>query len=120
LSPIIITTSISGNNYFNQDSIFLNNSVPLSSLTIITTVPKTFGVNNPASYTTFWSNTVNTFINETSDNVMYIFQLISGKTIVTGRWQITSQFNLNGQVRSTINDTYVIQIQSYQDISGHF
>jgi hypothetical protein len=51
---------------------------------------------------------------------MYIFQLISGKTIVTGRWQITSQFNLNGQVRSTINDTYVIQIQSYQDISGHF
>ena len=51
---------------------------------------------------------------------MYIFQIINGQTIVAGQWEISIQFQLNGQIRSTSNDTYLIQIQSYQPISGHF
>ena len=59
-------------------------------------------------YTNFWGNTINTAINETSGSIMYIYQLIAGRMIVAG------------QARSTSNDTYIIQISSYQDIIGHF
>jgi len=51
---------------------------------------------------------------------MYIFQLINGTKIIAGHWQIFGQFYLTGQVRPTSNDTYTIQIQSHQDITGHF
>jgi hypothetical protein len=51
---------------------------------------------------------------------MYIYRLISGSTIVSGQWNIVARFYLTGQARSTSNDTYIIQISSYQDIIGHF
>jgi hypothetical protein len=63
---------------------------------------------------------MNLTINETTTNVMFIFELINGNTILTGQWKITDSFYLVGQTRPTSNDTYTIKIQSYQDISGHF
>ncbi len=92
----------------------------MTSLLIVITVPKTLTVYQPTSSTNFWGSTVNNIINETDTDIMYIFQLINGKTIVAGSWQIIDQFSLNNEVRPTINDTYIIQIQSYQNISGHF
>ena len=111
---------MSGNNYYQQETISLSNNAPLTSLLIIITVPKTLGVNSPYLYTNFWGSTINTAINYTTDSIMYTYQLISGRTIVTGQWTIVAQFQLIGQARSTSNDTYIIQISSYQDITGHF
>lgn len=118
--PVSTSTSFSGDNYFQQENIYLTNTVPLTSLLILINVPKTLGVHQPAAFTNFWGGTINQVINETAVNVLYSYQLISGKTIVAGQWQIAAQFNLIGQARSTSNDTYTITIQSYQPISSHF
>jgi len=83
-------------------------------------MPITLGVYSPSSYATFWDDTTNNAINDTDVSVIYTFELINGQTIASGQWDITAQFSLTGQSRSTSNDTYVIQIGSYQSISGHF
>jgi hypothetical protein len=92
----------------------------LTSLSTVFTIPKTFGVHNPQSYTTFWGGTVANVINDTNVDIMYIFHLITGQTIVSGQWKIAVQFNLNGQTRPTQNDTFIIQTGSYQASYGHF
>jgi hypothetical protein len=118
--PISTSTSISRSSYYLQESIQLTNNVTLTSLSIIFTIPKTFGLYNPTSYTNFWSNTVANVINNTNVTVMFMFNLINGQTIISGQWTVTVGFNLNGQVRPTSNDTYTIQIGSYQTVYGHF
>ncbi len=119
-APVAASASVTGNNYYKQEIILLSNSNILTSLLIKITVPKTLGVNTPYLFTNFWASTVNTAINQTSDSIMYTCELISGRTIVAGQWRITAQYQLTGQDRPTSNDTYIIQIQSYQDIIGHF
>ncbi len=111
---------MSGNNYYQQDLLSLSNNAPLTSLLITITVPKTLGAHGPALFTTFWANTINATINQTSDSITYIYQIIAGRTIVAGQWTIEAQYQLTGQARPTSNDTYIIQISPYQDIIGHF
>ncbi|CAM4857006.1 unnamed protein product [Rotaria socialis] len=120
-SPISTSISITGNNYYQIETIFLNNSISLTTLLVVITVPKTFGLSGPSSYTNFWSNTVTNNITDMNATVIYRFQLIDQNTIVPGTWGINVQFNLNGAGRRpTSNDTYSIQVGSYPEIYGHF
>ncbi|CAF2069681.1 unnamed protein product [Rotaria magnacalcarata] len=120
-SPISISTNVTGNNYYQQETIQLINSILLTTLLVVVNVPKTFGLSIPTSYTTFWSKAVINNITNMSTSLIYSFQLIGQNTIVPGTWDISVAFNLNGSgARPTSNDTYSIQIDSYPEIYGHF
>ncbi|CAF4444991.1 unnamed protein product, partial [Rotaria magnacalcarata] len=95
-SPITISINVTGNNYYQQDIIHLNNSISLTTLLVVVTVPKTFGLFSPTSYTSFWSNVVINNITDMNTSVIYSFQLIGKNIIVPGTWYIGVQFNLNG------------------------
>ncbi|CAM4978932.1 unnamed protein product [Rotaria socialis] len=119
--PINISTSVTSNNYYQIETIFLTNSISLTTLVAVVTVPKTFGLNAITSYTNFWANAVTSNIADMNATVICIFQLIDQNTIVPGAWNINVQFNLNGTgTRPTSNDMYSIQIDSYPEIYGHF
>ncbi|CAF1045060.1 unnamed protein product [Rotaria magnacalcarata] len=120
-SPISISTNVTGNNYYQQETIQLINSILLTTLLVVVNVPKTFGLSIPTSYTTFWSKAVINNITNMSTSLIYSFQLIGQNTIVPGTWDISVAFNLNGSgARPTSNDTYSIQVDSYPEIYGHF
>ncbi|CAF1960930.1 unnamed protein product [Rotaria magnacalcarata] len=120
-SPISISINVTSNNYYQQETIQLNNSISLTTLLVVVTVPKTFGLYTPTSYTSFWSNVVINNITDMNTSVIYSFQLIGQNTIVPGTWNIGAQFNLDGSgTRPTSNDTYSIQIDPYRKIYGHF
>lgn len=116
----MISTSVSAGNYYATETISLRNNITLTSLSIVINVPKTFGANGPNLYSNFPGNTVNQFMNQTNDIIRYFWQLIPGYSIPINQWQVTAQYNLIGQARPTMNDTYVIQISSHEDIVGHF
>lgn len=119
-SPTMISTVVGGNIYYATETINIRNNISLTSLSILINVPKTFGAQGTDSYTNFPGDTIYKVWNETSNSIQYIFQLMPGKIVPVGQWQVTAQFSLIGQARPTVNDTYIIQISSYQDITGHF
>ncbi|CAF1104735.1 unnamed protein product [Adineta steineri] len=118
--PINVAPSVSNGNYFVKEQLSFTNSITLSSLSITITVPTISGMSSPASSANFPGNTVSLAISTTAASYMYTFQLINGQTLAAGNWQIAIQFNLDGISRSTSNDTYTIQINSYQPVYGHF
>ncbi|CAF1048308.1 unnamed protein product [Adineta steineri] len=118
--PMNVAPSVSNSNYFVKEQLSFTNSIALSSLSITITVPTISGMSSPASSANFPGNTVSLAIATTAASYIYTFQLINGQTLAASNYQLSVQFNLNGTPRSTSNDTYIIQINSYQPVYGHF
>jgi len=118
--PITLSTSTDGNTYYQREIVYLNNNQPLTSLALYISVTRSQNPTNPSSYTNFPENALNLTITYTTDRIIFSFELIQGETVPTGSYQLAAQYNLNNKVQPTYNDTYQMQINSYQNVMGHF
>ncbi|UJR26398.1 hypothetical protein I4U23_007730 [Adineta vaga] len=118
--PITVSTSVTGNNYYTVEKILLKNTVVLTSLIITISVPKNLGLSSPQFYGNYWPENMNSTLTSTNDYIIAIFYLMNGRTMQSQTWDFNVQFSLSGLSRSTSNDTYFIQIESFQSINGHF
>ncbi len=121
LPPFIdVSTSVSANMYYQEETIQFNNTIILTDLSITITVQKTLNISNPNSYDTIGGGIISRAINNADTQVIYTFSITNGNTLWPGQWSVAAQFDLNGQTRNTNNDTYAIRTGFYQIISGHF
>ena len=118
--PFTVSTSYTGNTNYRDYTVTLTNTIPLSSLRITVTVPKTHSLTSPNSHTTFWNGYVSTNIQSNSSHLVFIFTLVSANPIVVGQWNSVSQFNMPNTVRPSSNDTYLVEVSPYPSVSGHF
>ncbi|CAF1534200.1 unnamed protein product [Adineta ricciae] len=113
------STSVTGGQYFQEETVSFQNSVVLSNLTITIMVQKTSTLYNPSSYDTTLGTMTNA-INDTGTEIVYTFKLINGRTLVPAYWKFVAQFSLNNQMRNSSNDTYSIQVGSYEVATGNY
>ncbi|CAF0760862.1 unnamed protein product [Adineta ricciae] len=118
--PINVSTAVQGNNYYTVETVYLTNYATLTSLKIVITAPKTLGANSPQIYGNYWSQGTNCTWMVTNTDIIATFYLIPGWTMAPNSWNYNLQFALTGTNRPTVNDTYRIQIDSFQTIDGHF
>ncbi|CAF0855758.1 unnamed protein product [Adineta ricciae] len=114
-----VSASTTGGQYFQEEVVSFQNSVVLSNLTITITVQEASGLYNPRSYDTTLGSMTNV-INDTGTEIVYTFSLINGRTLMPAYWNFVAQFSLNNQMRNSSNDTYSIQVGSYEITTGHY
>lgn len=118
--PLSISTSVSGNSFYQAEVVNLNTQSQLTSLLLIINVSTIDNPSNARSYNTISNSDITQTYTYTNDTIIYTFELVQGVTLQSGSYQLAAQFDLPGVTRPTDMDTYQLKIHSYQDITEYF
>jgi Fibronectin type III-like domain len=124
-SPLSVSGVVNShtNPWWGEDDVILSATQPITALAINISVAKTPGV----TFFDLYTNGGGYFTSSVSDNgsaLVYTYNLISGQAVAPGSVVTAgAQFNSNGTVRPTVNDTYQVTATiggTPQTVSSHF
>jgi hypothetical protein len=125
-ASITVTGSVSGytNPWWGEEDVYLNNSAPLTALTITVTVHQTGGISFYDQYSAYWAGMLAVSYQTTANAVIFTYKLNPGWTVPVGSgWLVGSQYNAGGTARPTSKDTYSVTYSTggaSKTVTGHF
>jgi hypothetical protein len=108
--------------YFVEEDVKLNNTTPITALSITVTVNRTTGISFSGQYNTV-GGTITQSNSSTATAVTYTFTLNSGQTLSAGSFMFAAQMSGTGTSHPTSGDTYSVTYTAggaTTTQSGHF
>jgi hypothetical protein len=118
------TTVINSNSpYYDDEGVKLNNTAPITALSITITVQNTGGITFSGQYNTVGGQITQSH-SSTASTITYQFNLTAGQTLPAGTgWLFDAQMGGTGTAHLTTGDTYTVNYtaggQNFT-LSGHF
>jgi endo-1,4-beta-xylanase len=121
-TPRVATGS---NLWWRELDLILNNTAPLTALTITITVQKTTGVTGSGQYTNFPGGMLMVERTEDATRIVYTYAMVAGMTLSAGTNRlVAAQFNGNGTPHPFAGDTWTVTYTTNggtpQTMSGTF
>jgi xyloglucan-specific exo-beta-1,4-glucanase len=106
---VTATPAVTGSSpWFGELQLRVNNTAPLTALSVTIVVQRTAGVNYAGQYNTL-GGTVQQSNNSTASAVTYQYTLAAGQTLAAGtNRSFAAQFSGNGTVHPTSGDSYTV------------
>jgi prepilin-type N-terminal cleavage/methylation domain-containing protein len=120
VAPTTTTTTVASNGvagvptssnqpYFGQDTLTINNTKAITSMSVTISVALTTGLSYNGEYVTFPGGAGNTGFSSGAGKMTYTYVMNSGQTITPGyNGVVAAQFNGTGTARMTSGDTWTV------------